>query len=152
MTTKPTTRKIAGKTYILTQTTHDAKEAKAAAARIRKTYGTGSATSKKLGEGLYGVYRLQSVTRRPANKYPMPQRRPAKQLPKWTPGNMEFKSGELLSNFPPKKEMKIQQKLAATDNERRSRAHRAWISAGSQGTVHEIYLRLYASDAKKFSK
>lgn len=61
MTTKPTTRKIAGKTYVLKKTTHNEKEAKAVASSIRKKYGKGTGVAKKLGEGVYAVYQLRTT-------------------------------------------------------------------------------------------
>lgn len=68
MTTNPTTRKIAGKTYVVKKTTHNETEAKAAAATIRKKHGKGTGISKKLGERLYAVYQLKSTVTRKATK------------------------------------------------------------------------------------
>jgi hypothetical protein len=68
MTTKPTTRKIAGKIYVVKRTTHNEKEAKAAASNIRKKYGKGTGIAKKLSEGLYAVYQLRTTVQKTATK------------------------------------------------------------------------------------
>lgn len=149
MTTKPTTRKIAGKIYILKRTTHNEKEAKAAASDIRKKYGKGTGVAKKLGEGLYAVYQLQTSTKRAATKTESTQKA---QLPKWKPKSPTFRSGELLSTISSRDQIRVSQKLAAGDKERRSRAAKMWSSGEERGTMREIYLRLYERDLKKLTK
>ncbi len=77
---------------------------------------------------------------------------PAPAPAKWKPKNFPFQTGELLSDLPPRKEMEAERKLAATDEARRSRAHKLWSSGKESGTPREIYLRLYAADARKYRK
>lgn len=149
MTTKPTTRKIAGKTYIVKKTTHSETAAKAAASNIRKKYGKGTGIAKKLGEGLYAVYQLKSAGVGPATKS---TKKPVAQLPKWKPTYVAFNHGELLSTLPSRDVMRAEQKLATTDEARRSKAHRLWLAGKERGTPRDIYLRLYAADVKKYKK
>lgn len=147
MTTKPTTRKIAGKTYILKKTTHSETEAKAAASNIRKKYGKGTGVAKKLGDGVYAVYQLRSAgAPTPSGRVHGPH------LPKWKPSSPTFKSGELLSTVPKRDAMRMEQKLASTDKARRDRAHSIWLSGKEPGTPRDIYLRLYKADVKKYKK
>lgn len=75
MTTKPTTRKIAGKIYVLKRTTHNDTEAKAAASNIRKKYGKGTGTAKKLAEGLYAVYQLRTTVDKTATRTSTPPKK-----------------------------------------------------------------------------
>ena len=76
----------------------------------------------------------------------------AQSLPKWKPGNMPFRSGELLSDLPSKKAMATEQKLVKTDAARRKKAQSIWLSGKERGTPRDIYLRLYAADEKKYRK
>ena len=78
--------------------------------------------------------------------------KPAATLPKWKPGNTTFSTGELLSELPPRKSMRAEQKLASTDEARRAKAHSIWLSGKEPGTPRDIYLRLYAADEKKYRK
>ena len=77
---------------------------------------------------------------------------PVSTVPKWKPKNTSFQTGELLSDFPPRKEMEVARKLAATDAARRTKAHNIWLSGKESGTPRDIYLRLYAADEKKYRK
>ena len=147
MTTKPTTRKIAGKMYILKKTTHSETEAKAAASNIRKKYGKGTGVAKKLGEGLYAVYQLKS-----AGAPTSTGRVFGPHLPKRKISYPTFQTGELLSTLPSRESMRLEQKLTSTDKARRSRAHSLWVRGKASGTPREIYLRLYKADVKKYKK
>lgn len=77
---------------------------------------------------------------------------PVSAPPKWKPKTTPFQTGELLSDLPPRKEMEASRKLAATDAARRTKAHNIWLSGKESGTPRDIYLRLYAADAKKYRK
>ena len=77
---------------------------------------------------------------------------PVSMVPKWKPKNTPFQTGELLSDLPPRKEMEVSRKLAATDAARRTKAHNIWLSGKESGTPRDIYLRLYAADEKKYRK
>ena len=78
--------------------------------------------------------------------------KPVSTLPKWKPGNSPFVTGELLSDLPSQKSMQAERKLASTDEARRTKAHNIWLSGKEPGTPRDIYLRLYAADAKKYRK
>lgn len=49
-------------------------------------------------------------------------------------------------------EMIVERKLTATDPARRKKASAIWVSGKEPGTQRDIYLRLYAADAKKYRK
>lgn len=143
MTTKQTTRKISGKTYVLKKTTHDQKEAKTAAAAIRKKHGKGTGIAKKLGEGVYAVYQLRPQTK-PVSKSG------AAQSPKWTTRSIAPPS--LLRGVSVDAELvRVRAKMSSTDSERRSRASKLWLSGKEPGTMTAIYHRLHARDLKKLT-
>ena len=75
---------------------------------------------------------------------------PVSTLPKWKPANTTFVSGELLSDLPPRGSMRVERKLASTDAARRKKASSLWMSGKETGTQRDIYLRLYAADAKRY--
>lgn len=78
---------------------------------------------------------------------------PTKQmLPKWKPTNVPFQTGELLSDLPSRKSMRVERMLVETDEKRRTKAHNIWLSGKEPGTPRDIYLRLYAADAKRYRK
>jgi hypothetical protein len=87
-----------------------------------------------------------------ATKAALPRETPPSKLPKWKPNSLHFITGELLSDIPSREAMRVEQKLAATDETRRSKAHKIWLSGKEPGTPRDIYLRLYAADAKKYRK
>ena len=73
---------------------------------------------------------------------------------KWKPPSQSMYGLTTVSDdpyrpLPPWEERSIEQKLAKTDEKRRTRAHNLWLSGKEPGTPRDIYLRLYAADAKK---
>jgi hypothetical protein len=76
---------------------------------------------------------------------------------KWKPPSQNMYGLTTISDdpyrsLPPQEEWSTEQKLAKTDEKRRTRAHNIWLSGKEPGTPRDIYLRLYAADAKKYRK
>lgn len=83
--------------------------------------------------------------------------KPGATAPKWKPPSQIMYGLTSLIKDPhgPKpsaSEAEIEQKLALTDAARRKKAHALWMRGKESGTPRDIYLRLYAADAKKYRK
>lgn len=102
-------------------------------------------------------------TKAEAAKRALPRETPPSALPKWRAGMIHTMGvgwseaprpgvDDPYRQLPPKSEMEVERKLAVTDEARRSRARKIWLSSKEPGTLRDIYLRLYAADVKKYRK
>ena len=96
-------------------------------------------------------------TKAAAAKKLLPRETPPSTLPKWKPAllNMYGLTTILDDPYRPistRESMRVEQKLAKTDEARRKRAHNIWLSGKEPGTPRDIYLRLYIADAAKYRK
>lgn len=96
-------------------------------------------------------------TKAAAAKKLLPRETPPSALPKWKPQPQNMYGLTTIPDdpyrpIPTRESMRAEQKLAKTDEARRTKAQNIWLSGKESGTPRDIYLRLYAADAKKYRK
>jgi hypothetical protein len=92
-----------------------------------------------------------------AQKRAKPKTQPQPTRAKWKPPSQNMYGlttvvSDPYRPLPSRAEMLVEQKLAKTDEARRKKAHNIWLSGKESGTPRDIYLQLYAADAKRYRK